>query len=71
MVNRWRDSTTVHPAGGGDSTVAGGQDTSVTARVLGIPKATLGNWIRAAENGELHGAGDRPVSAEQMELALL
>jgi transposase len=43
----------------------------VTARVLGIPKATLGNWIRASENGELRSAGDRPVSAEQMELARL
>jgi transposase-like protein len=38
---------------------------------LDIPKATLGNWIRAAEQGELHGAGDRPVSPEQMELARL
>ena len=43
----------------------------MTARVLGIPKATLGNWIRASEQGELHGAGDRTVSAEQMELARL
>jgi transposase-like protein len=51
--------------------VKGGQDASVTARVLGIPKATLGNWIRGSEKGELHGAGDRPVSAEQMELARL
>lgn len=51
--------------------VKGGQDVSVTARVLGIPKATLGNWIRASGKGELHGAGDRPVSAEQMELARL
>ena len=37
--------------------VKGGQDASVTARVLGVPKATLGNWIRAAQQGELHGAG--------------
>ena len=51
--------------------VKGGQDAAVTARVLGLPKATLGNWIRASEKGELHGAGDRPVSAEQMELARL
>jgi len=51
--------------------VKAGQEASVTARVLGVPKATLGNWIRAAEKGELQGAGDRPVSAEQMELARL
>ena len=51
--------------------VKAGQDAAVTSRVLGIPKATLGNWIRASEKGALGGAGDRPVSAEQMELARL
>jgi len=28
-------------------------------------------WVRLAEKGELQGAGERPVSAEQMELARL
>jgi transposase-like protein len=51
--------------------VKAGQEASVTARVLGIPKQTLSNWVRSAEKGELLGAGDRPVSAEQMELARL
>ena len=51
--------------------VKAGQETSVTARVLNIPKATLGNWVRLADKGELQGAGERPVSAEQMELARL
>ena len=51
--------------------VKAGPEVSVTARVLGVPKATLGNWVRLAEKGELQGAGDRPVSAEQMELARL
>ena len=51
--------------------VKAGQEASVTARVLGMPKQTLSNWVRLAEKGELHGAGDRPVSAEQMELAWL
>jgi transposase-like protein len=51
--------------------VKAGQEALVTARVLGIPKQTLSNWVRLAEKGELHGAGDRPVSAEQMELARL
>ena len=51
--------------------VKGGQEASVTARVLGIPKATLGNWVRLADQGDLQGAGDRAVSAEQMELARL
>src|SRR5882724_4848542 len=51
--------------------VKAGQEASVTARVLGIPKATLSNSVRLGEKGELQGAGDRPVSAEQMELARL
>ena len=47
------------------------KEATVTARVLGTPKQTLNNWVRLSEKGELHGAGDRPVSAEQMELARL
>jgi transposase-like protein len=44
---------------------------SVTAKVLGIPKASLDNWVRLGAKGQLKGAGDKPVSAEQMELARL
>ena len=51
--------------------VKAGQEVSVTARVLGIPKQTLSNWVRLGDKGELQGAGERPVSAEQMELARL
>ena len=51
--------------------VKSGQEASVTARVLGVPKQTLSNWVRRAERGELKGTADRPVSAEQMELARL
>ena len=29
--------------------VKAGQETSVTARVLGMPKATLSNWVRASD----------------------
>ncbi len=43
----------------------------MTAKVLGIPKQTLENWIRQAAKGKLAGAGAKPVSAEQMELARL
>ena len=32
---------------------------------------TLGNWVRLSEKGQLKGAGDKPVSPEQMELARL
>ena len=51
--------------------VQGGQACAVTAKVLGIPKQTLENWVRQAAKGQLAGAGAKPVSAEQMELARL
>ena len=51
--------------------VKAGQEASVTARVLGMPKAILSNRVRAPEKGVLQEAGDRPVSAEPMELARL
>ena len=49
--------------------VKAGQEAAVTARVLGVPKQTLSNWVRLAGKGALQGAAERPVSAEQMELA--
>ena len=51
--------------------VKDGQAVSVTAKILGIPKASLDNWVRLSVKGELKGAGDKPVSPEQMELARL
>jgi len=51
--------------------VRGGQAKAVTAKILGIPVATLGNWVRLSARGKLAGAGAKPVSAEQMELARL
>ena len=54
--------------------VKGGQVAAVaavTAKILGIPKQTLENWVRLANKGRLKGAGDKPVSPEQMELAML
>lgn len=51
--------------------VKGGQAVAVTAKILGIPKASLDNWVKLSAKGELKGAGDKPVSAEQMELARL
>src|SRR5450631_3324956 len=63
----------IHPGVQARSSSAcqGGQDVGVTAKVLGMPKQTLGSWVRLSEKGELRGAGDKPVSAEQMELARL
>ena len=51
--------------------VKGGQTAAVTAKILGVPEQTLGNWVRLSCKGQLMGAGDKPVSAEQMELARL
>ena len=51
--------------------VKGGQTAPVTAKILGVPVQTLGNWMRLSDKGQLKGASDRPVSAEQMELARL
>ena len=51
--------------------VKGGQVVPVTAKILGVPTQTLGNWVRLSDKGQLAGAGDKPVSQEQMELARL
>ena len=51
--------------------VKGGQSATVTAKVLGMPKQTLDNWVRLGEKGQLKGAGDKQVPPEQMELARL
>jgi transposase-like protein len=55
--------------------VRAGQAIAVVAKVLGIPKASLGNWVRQSAKGDLSGAGadDKVarVSPEQMELARL
>ena len=51
--------------------VKAGQTVSVTAKILGVPTQTLGNWVRLSGKGQLKGAGDKPVSPEQMELARL
>ena len=51
--------------------VQGGQSSLVTAKILNMPKQTLENWVRQAAQGKLIGAGAKPVSVEQMELARL
>lgn len=55
--------------------VHAGQSQSQVAQVLGIPKATLGNWVRLAGKGQLGGDTVEGkavvVSPEQMEMARL
>jgi len=55
--------------------VLAGASIASVAESLGIPKASLGNWVRQQHRGEL-GGHDKPVpaapvSAEQMEIARL
>ena len=38
---------------------------------IGKPKQGLDNWVRRSAKGVLVGAGDKPVSPEQMELTRL
>ena len=51
--------------------VRSGQSVGAAAKVLGLPKATLSNWVRDEAKGGLKGAGDKVVTPEQMEIARL
>ena len=51
--------------------IKGGQSVSDTAKILGVPKGSLKNWIRWEKAGVLAGTKDQVVSPEQMELARL
>jgi len=51
--------------------VKGGQSAAATAKILGISEQTLHNWVKADKDGRLTGAGAKPVSPEQMEIARL
>jgi transposase len=51
--------------------VKGGQSLAVVSKVLDISGQTLHNWVKAEKSGKLAGAGIKPVSAEQMEIARL
>ena len=46
--------------------VKGGQAVSATTKLLGIPNASLDNWDKLSAKDQLKGAGDKPVSPEQM-----
>jgi transposase len=48
-----------------------GQSMAAVATTLGIVEQTLYNWVKADREGKLKGAGTKPVSPEQMELARL
>jgi transposase len=43
----------------------------VVSKELGLSSQTLRNWVKAAANGTLNGAGTRVVSPEEMEISRL
>ena len=51
--------------------VKAGQSMAAAAATLGVVEQTLYNWVKADREGKLAGAGTKPVSPEQMELARL
>ena len=48
-----------------------GQSVSQVCRELGLSDQTVRNWIKAAAEGKLNGAGGRVVTPEEMELSRL
>lgn len=51
--------------------VADGEAIGVVVKELGLADQTLRNWIKAAKQGKLKGAGNKAVTPEQMELSRL
>ena len=51
--------------------VAGGASISLVVKELGIGDQTLRNWVKAAAQGKLKGAGSKVVTPEAMELSRL
>ena len=51
--------------------IKGWQSVSDTAKILGVPKGSLDNWIRWKKTGVLAVTKDQVVSPEQMELVRL
>ena len=51
--------------------VRNGQSSADVAKILGVPKGSLENWIRFDDNSSLTSGKDKVISQEQMELARL
>jgi transposase len=51
--------------------VKDGQSIRAVSRELKMSPQTLRNWVKAAEVGNLNGAGTKAVTPEQMELSRL
>ena len=51
--------------------VKAGQTAGVVAKELGLIEQTIRNWVKAAAEGKLSGAGGKVVTPEEMELSRL
>lgn len=51
--------------------VTGGESIAVVVKELGLGDQTLRNWVKAAAEGKLKGAGSKVVTPEAMELSRL
>ncbi|MET3109177.1 transposase [Oxalobacteraceae bacterium GrIS 2.11] len=51
--------------------VKSGEPVSTVVKELGLSDQTLRNWMKAAAEGNLKGAGRRVVTPEEMELSRL
>ena len=51
--------------------VRSGQSVSAVVKDLGLSDQTLRNWMKAAAEGKLNGAGSKVVTPEKMELSRL
>ena len=51
--------------------VKDGQSVSMVCKELGLSDQTVRNWVKAAAEGKLNGAGGRIVTPEEMELSRL
>ena len=51
--------------------VKDGQSVSRVCKELGLSDQTVRNWVKAAAEGKLNGAGGRVVTPEEMELSRL
>ncbi len=51
--------------------IKAGQSVSTVCKELGLRDQTVRNWVKAAAEGKLSGAGGRVVTAEEMELSRL
>lgn len=49
--------------------VKGGQSIGAVLKDLGLSDQTLRNWVKAAAEGKLNGAGSKVVTPEEMELS--